>query len=469
MLSVITCNILVFFLALVAFLPTVSAKPDIQPFPDITFKFFSDFVAQNFSSCISLATVLLVLFSLTENPDLLNLHSRQQNPFVQGERKQTTSGWIKTLTRALQERIGDKSRTLLKQKEIPPNSDNNSLITPIASKLDGMADILRLKPIYSKEGKLKHKLRTISHQEIAAVHIICPASVECQDKACSPVALLQDSRFWDIPRVTLIKGTTIYKNVFVLYAKCAHCNTIYYADHEAINQVSSKRNKIFLNSAKYLKVGQSIWVNRSFSNSVVNGIYSFHASASAYAEYWNNTFGQVDLNHSAKLDRRHIWQAFVQESIRTIAADQKVHLELKENLPINDVTKEAFNALGGNGVINAAKGHECPECTQPYRLSANSEEDTMDIDHADVTMHVVDGIVMGPTYCAYPNCESDLQNARGGSFCAVHEQVYGNRCRFVGCENDRAPSIQACIMHKREWERHTSSRRVFTCYAVLPY
>ncbi len=71
------------------------AKSDTQPFPDITFKVFGDFVTQNFSSRVSLATVLLVLFSLTDNSDLLNLHARQKNPHVQGERKEMSSGWIK--------------------------------------------------------------------------------------------------------------------------------------------------------------------------------------------------------------------------------------------------------------------------------------------------------------------------------------------------------------------------------------
>jgi len=58
----------------------------------------------------------------------------------------------------------------------------------------------------------------------------------------------------------------------------------------------------------------------------------------------------------------------------------------------------------------------------------NEDSDNMDIDQADVTMHVVDGIVMGPTHCAFKNCESDLLNARGGSFCAIHEREYGSKC-----------------------------------------
>ena len=116
---------------------------------------------------------------------------------------------------------------------------------------------------------------------------------------------------------------------------------------------------------------------------MVNGMYSFHASAAAYADYWNNTFGQVDLEHSIKLNRRHIWQAFVQESVQSIASDQDVYLELNETLPIYEVTKEAFNALGQNGVIHAANEHTCPECSQPYRPpeSENSDLDDMEIDH----------------------------------------------------------------------------------------
>ena len=77
-----------------------------------------------------------------------------------------------------------------------------------------------------------------------------------------------------------------------------------------------------------MKVGQSIWVDRTFGNAVVNEMYSFHASAAAYMGYWNNTFGHMDLNDSVTLSRRHIWQAFIQESIRTVAMQQNVNLKL---------------------------------------------------------------------------------------------------------------------------------------------
>jgi hypothetical protein len=445
-------------LALLSCLPTVTAMPEVQPFPDISFKVFSDFVNQNFSSQVSLATVLLVLFSLTENSDLLNLHNRQKHPYILGERKETASGWIKTLARAIEDHLGAAAKTLLKRKEIPQVLDDNAFVAPIATKLDIMAGVLKLKPIFSKSGKIKHKLKLISHDSITAVHIICPASFECEDTNCQPLALYQDTRLRDIAKVTLIKGTTIHKQVYVLTGKCGSCNTRYHADHEGLVLPSGTRNRLYLNAAKYLKIGQKVWVDRTFSNAVVNGMYSFHASAAAYTEYWNNTFGQVNIDHLARLNRRHIWQAFVQESIRSIAANQNVYLELNEDLPIHDVSRGAFAALGHNGIIHAATGHACSECTQPYRPPANSNQNDMDTDNADVRMHVVDGIVMGPTHCAYPDCEADLLNARGGAFCAVHEREYGSKCRIVGCQNNKVFPTQACQLHKKEWTKHIQNR-----------
>ncbi|KAF8224574.1 hypothetical protein L208DRAFT_1511064 [Tricholoma matsutake] len=47
---------------LVANLPTVVALQNSNPFPDIPFKPFSDFVEATFGSTISLSTVLLLIF-----------------------------------------------------------------------------------------------------------------------------------------------------------------------------------------------------------------------------------------------------------------------------------------------------------------------------------------------------------------------------------------------------------------------
>ena len=133
----------------------------------------------------------------------------------------------------------------------------------------------------------------------------------------------------------------------------------------------NKKTRVYLNSAKYLKVGQSLWVDQVFSNAVLNGMLSFHASTSAYTEFWNNSFWKLDPGNSKKLSCWHIWQAFVQESICSIAATSEINLELQDGLAINDVTKQAFAILGENGIICAADEHACKECTQPYKKTAD--------------------------------------------------------------------------------------------------
>jgi hypothetical protein len=91
----------------IAMLPVANASQVESPFPDIPFKTFSQFIIQNFSSKISLSTVMVLLLSLTENPDLLNLHARQQYVRCQGEKETQVSGWIKALARALKEQVAN--------------------------------------------------------------------------------------------------------------------------------------------------------------------------------------------------------------------------------------------------------------------------------------------------------------------------------------------------------------------------
>jgi hypothetical protein len=245
---------------------------------------------------------------------------------------------------------------------------------------------------------------------------------------------------------------------------------------------------LYLNSAKYLKVGQRVWVDRVFSNAVVNAIYSFHASASAYMEFWNNSFGKTQEHVFHQLSRRQIWQAFVQESIRTIAASANIELSVQDNLAIGEITKEAFLVLGENEVIRAADQHACSECTHNYiattsdttptalsaavvgvdkveqsspqdtnfssssssdSSSASTSEDGMDVDTAPVKMVVVDGTCFGPKHCVYENCTDNLINYRGAVFCAIHEQTYGAKCRVHNCNNEKIRATQACQQHQQ--------------------
>jgi hypothetical protein len=102
-----------------ASVPLVSAAPQTQPFPDVSFKVFSTFVEQTFGSSISLATVLLLLFTMTENPELLSLHARQQHP-AEGENKVVASGWIRSMSRAIIHRLNDDIKTVFRPGEYRP-------------------------------------------------------------------------------------------------------------------------------------------------------------------------------------------------------------------------------------------------------------------------------------------------------------------------------------------------------------
>jgi hypothetical protein len=116
--------------------------------------------------------------------------------------------------------------------------------------------------------------------------------------------------------------------------------------------------------------------------------------------------------------------------------------------------------LGENGMIQAAHGHSCSECTQKYKNAAddinhaaiNSEADGTSAEHAPVKIIVMDGIVMGPTHCAYDNCTAVLANAHGGSFCPHHEIEYGVNCHVCDCTNTKLAGTQACEEHKNQWK-----------------
>ena len=429
-------------------LPAVTALPKEDPFPDIPFKIFSQFIQDNFSSKISLSTVLVILFSMTDNPDLLNLHSRQQNPKCTGEKRTTVSSWMKCLARTMDNKLY-KQQNIRLLKKSDDATETELRVNNIGLKLDALAKLLNLNP-YNDNGQFQQKLSPVSHKSIQPILVICPNSCECETLDCQPRSLLQITKLRDIPSVTLIKSFEYYNEVPVLTGKCPECQTIYHADHER-TPVSSEPgcfDRLYLNSAQYIKAGQNIWVDRLFSNLVLCAMYSFHASASAITDFWNNAFWEMLSETGPKLSRHQTWHAYVQESIRTLASASGINLVLKDGLAIDEVTKEAFEILGENGMIQAADQHSCSECTHKYKstpdiISGNNDPaslvgvdgdtpvpalvgdgnippedaileqeqnatsntqssqdgDNMNIDYAPVKLVVVDGICMGPSVC----------------------------------------------------------------------
>ncbi len=394
--------------------PTVCASSESGAFPNVTFNVFSDFISKNFHKDIPLSTVFLIFFSLIENSDLLNLHARQKIKVLSDERNTKATGWMKCLSRTLYKQMSDQDKgveeMLFTSSELLQFTDEEKRITPLTVKLDELAIALNLIP---HKIAPKTKLLPISQKEIQLVLVICPRSVICEDINCGPRSLVQGTKPRDIPKVTLIKGTAIYKDVPVLTGQCSKCTTLYSADHERVvqNAVRKECTSVYLNSALYLKIGQSLWVDHIFSTAVLNAMYSFHASSSAYVEFWNNSFGSTDKENEYQITHRQVWQSFVQESVRTIASSihPSNNLELDSGVNINEVTAQPFNCLGQSGHIHSATGHTCAECAHKYKqtvdvipsedelqnISSGSQE--MDVDFSPVTMVVVDGIVMGPT------------------------------------------------------------------------
>ena len=397
-LSITQVPFVVQLLLWMALIPPVCASQ--RNFPNISFQSFSFFISSTFHPDISLSTVLFLLFTLTENSDLLNLHSRQQQQIYPSERILKYTGWMSALVNAVLNQLdeGEIPHLFLNSDQ---ENDRNKLL---GDKVHAMAQKLKLLP-YTKSNQFKSgRVQPISHNKIKPVHLLCPTTFTCTSATCNPRSLVQLTRDRDIPHTKLIIGTTTHNNVPVLTGKCPTCDTHYAADHERFldpkDNITVKRH--YTNNAQYLKVGQNLWVDRSFSKAVMNGMFSFHASSQAYAQFWNNSFG-ITTN---AITLRHVWQTFVQESIRTVAAASSYSLELIDNLPISDVAEKAFDILGQKGTIHAAIPHSCSECTHPYKATVdinppNHPVEGMDIDEgppsADIKMVVLDGIVMGPT------------------------------------------------------------------------
>jgi hypothetical protein len=224
---------LVWLLIWINLVSLASATSPVQrPFPNIPFSTFSDTIQTIFGSNISLATVLAVSFRLFENPDLLNLHFRQQQRICGNENKVQISRRILALSNALLKKLGNKrAETLFSEHELVQEPSGKTKADLLSGKLDKLAGCLKLST-FDEKGNYKGKLLPPSHSKIEPAYVICPPSFACETQSCSPRSLRQSTKISDIPLVTLIKGQTVYQDVPVLTGKCTNCKTLYAADHE---------------------------------------------------------------------------------------------------------------------------------------------------------------------------------------------------------------------------------------------
>lgn len=327
---------------------------------------------------------------MTNNTELLSLH------FKQDKSGSKATAWIKCLSRAILEQLGsDNADTLFSESELSMFDSATTRDRDVASlsmKLSEFSQLLGLYP-YKNKNKFTGTLPPISHSSIQPARLICPNSSVCLTKGCDRCFLKQNTLPQDIPKVTLIEGTEVFENVQLLSGFCRNCKAIYYADHERIAATKDTEAMQFsLNAAKYLKIGQNLWVDRKFSTAVMNGIYHLHASISGWANYFNDTYS----NDRVKLSHRQVWAAFVQESTRQASELSEIDFVIPDVASIDEVTEKAFAVLGNDGRIQPAKDHACSECSQPYRATSDSNTAAQDSGQMqNVTMKVIDGMVNG--------------------------------------------------------------------------
>lgn len=376
-------NIFSIFL-LLSYLPTCMASPTSKtaPFPKISFKIFSEFILKTFNPEISLSTVLMLLFSIIENPELIMLHNRQRHSYLVGEKKRIDNGWIRAFIKALTETLSyENMQTLFQDDQIPVPTITGFNLTfsqtfQFANKLDNLIELLGLtSPIDNSES-----LHSISKDEIQPIRFICPSIPFC------PIDKYHLNALDDIMSVYVVSGLTSYK-AYSLGGSCAKCKNQchYYADHISYNNSEEDRLSSYINSAHFLRLGQKIWAERNFGNFVLQAMYAFHGSAATIMDFWNRS-----STSNIHLTRRHIWQAFAQASIRLISFDIKTPFLLPTQINPKMLLSEAFSQLGNNGIINIE--HYCSKCTHRSTIQPENEDEML-----YVNMIVIDGLVVGPT------------------------------------------------------------------------
>jgi hypothetical protein len=199
-----TCSVLIWLLVWFAFLPCANASQPTTPFPEIKFSVFNQFISSTFNSNISLATVLMVFFTLIENPELLNLHARQKNPQLSSENSIISSAWMRALCRQMKDHLPDNGFVrLFKKNEFTSETWEDDL----SKKLDGFAECLGLTPY--RNGLFHKKLLPISQKSIQPEYIICPLDMECTKSGCHGRHIFMSTKKSDIPIVTLIQYFTV--------------------------------------------------------------------------------------------------------------------------------------------------------------------------------------------------------------------------------------------------------------------
>jgi len=132
---------------------------------------------------------------------------------------------MNVLSHSIQQDITKKRiKSLFTADEMPEGLSGEEATKLTSIKFNAFADCLGLNP-YNSDGIFQQKLYPISNESIEPILVLCPTSYQCMDGECQPRSLLMLTCANKVPKVTLIKGTKIFKNVSVLSALVlmGHC------------------------------------------------------------------------------------------------------------------------------------------------------------------------------------------------------------------------------------------------------
>src|SRR6202790_271606 len=120
------------------------------------------------------------------------------------------------------------------------------------------------------------------------------------------------------------------------------------------------------------------------------------------------------------VDKNHQVPALVGEG-----ADSAIQDAAQARLDARLAAQARSNADDAMDVDESSQSSSSAEDVDVSSQSSSSSEEA-----SPISLVVMDGVVMGPTHCAFDDCIEGVKNARGGVFCAWHEITHGNLCRI---------------------------------------
>lgn len=437
--SMLSLTIMAFLiLQVLTWLPGSYAMEYQQEFPTISFAEFSKlFQEGQFNDEIPLASVLIILFTLIRNPHLLSLHYKQRVG-TSRTKADHDSRWGHILANELLDQLDKasyyengtiKSELLGNVKFVNEKARSTALV----GRLEKILETLNIQPKQNlTSGKIEddYLAYPVKESAIKPLMFLTPERNCCRNKECENAALKVARKNIEIPKVNVIQGTTMYIGATLVAGKCSVCGATYYPgyDHHP-KQGSTGKTRYFSPNATFLKAGRNLWVDRQFAKDCVNSLASF-ANFTSFAANWTKSYWPSNLKGGLTL--RNVKECFMQETIRMFSAALNRVFTADYNISLNALTARAFEKLGNSGELPGTRAHHCDECTQPYvapsaaglvndnamvagldegpvaRETAQENRDVADQmgnvaaphNHRDVTMIVVDGIVMGTSVSA---------------------------------------------------------------------